>query len=96
MDVFVTIAVVGLKVPNLVPRGRDPFGQRRGSVTPGDAVTPVIVFILYNRPEEISAQVKCTETSKVSQIEGFLQVNFPVSSLWVRGKDSFKSLRSES
>ena len=65
LDLLVTVAVGGLKVPNLVPRGRDPFGQRRGSVTPGDAVAPIIVFILYNRPEGISAQVKYTETSKV-------------------------------
>lgn len=33
---------------------------------------------------------------KFALIDGFLQVSFPVLLLWVRGNDSFKSLRSKS
>ena len=99
LDVLVTVAVAvgGLKVPDLVPRGRDPFGQRRGSRTPGDAVAPITIFIFYNCPEGYARRrSSILRPLKFALIDGFLQVNFPVLPLWVRGNDSFKCLRSES
>ena len=97
LDVLVTVAVGGLKVPDLVPRGRDPFGQRRGSRTPEDAVAPITIFILYNRPEGYARRrSSILRPLKFALIDGFLQFNFPVLPLWVRGNDSFECLRSKS